>query len=128
MYNEKNARCVLYVREDLGCKVREDLMDENFPEIWIEIGEANKKRSMLCLYYREFSEWNARETTNSIKSQCERFNSWLAKTSDQIEKNQELWIIGDFNVDLRRKTDNEYNRKVLAQIANQSLLKEECYN
>ena len=48
----RNSRCVLYVRSDLSYKLRLDLMNETCPEIWIEIREARKKRSLLCLYYR----------------------------------------------------------------------------
>ena len=48
----KNSGCVLYIRNDLSFKAREDLMHGCFPEIWIEIGESNKKRSLLCVFYR----------------------------------------------------------------------------
>ena len=79
----KNSRCVLYIRNDLSYKLRGDLMKEDIPEIWIEIGEANKKRSLLCVYYREFSEWNQRETTEAMKIQKERFGEWLFKAGLQ---------------------------------------------
>ena len=44
-----NSRSVLYIRRDLSFKVRHDLMEKNIPEIWVEIGQCNKKRSLLCL-------------------------------------------------------------------------------
>ena len=34
----RNSRYVLYVRNDLTTKIRDDLMEEEFPEIWVEIG------------------------------------------------------------------------------------------
>ena len=37
-----NSRCAVYVREDLSFKLREDLMRESIPEIWIEIGKREK--------------------------------------------------------------------------------------
>ena len=33
----RNSRCVLFIRNDLKCKLREDLMEENIPEIWVEV-------------------------------------------------------------------------------------------
>ena len=97
-------------------------MNETCPEIWIEIGEARKKRSLLCLYYREFSEWNQRETTNSISSQRGRFEDWLSRVGDQLEKNRELWLIGDFNLELERRFDHGYSRKSLAVMAQSELI------
>ena len=52
-----NSRCVLYIRNDLSYKIRNDLMEMDIPEIWVEVGESNKKRLLLGLFYREFSEW-----------------------------------------------------------------------
>ena len=116
----KNSRCCLYVRNDLNCKIREDLMKDTTPEIWMEIGEPRKRRSLLCVYYREFSEWNQRMWTNSIKCQTERLEEWLETVEEQLEK--ELWLIGDFNFDLNRKDDNSYSRKSLSQLAFQELI------
>ena len=53
----KNARTVLFIRQDIGYKIRNDLMDESTPEIWIELGKNSQKKIWMCLFYREFSEW-----------------------------------------------------------------------
>ena len=52
----QNSRCVLFIRDDLSFKSRKDLMKDSIPEIWVEVGETHKKRTLICLFYREFSE------------------------------------------------------------------------
>ena len=84
--SRQNVRCVVYVRNDLSFKLKVDLMNEKVPEVWLEIGEPNKKRVLMCIFYREFSEWNSRVTTNSIKSQKERFQEWLSKVGALAEQ------------------------------------------
>ena len=37
--HRRNARCVLFIRNDISFKVRNDLMDSNVPEVWVEAGE-----------------------------------------------------------------------------------------
>ena len=101
----RNSRCIVYVRNDLSTKVRQDLMKNDFPEIWIEIGEENRRRSLLCIFYQEFSEWNQRISTNSLKNQKERFARWLSYVGEELEKEKEIWLLGDFNLDLKRKDD-----------------------
>ena len=118
----KNSRCVVYIKNDLSFKLREDLMSEEIPEVWIEVGEPKKKRVLICQFYREFSNWNNRTGTDSIKSQKERFEVWLDKVGLQLEGNRELWLLGDFNLDLARKDDVTYNRKAIAQLAHEELI------
>ena len=45
----RNSRCVLFIRNDISFKIRKDIMDVNVPEIWVEAGQSNKKRFVLCL-------------------------------------------------------------------------------
>ena len=119
--SRQNARCVVYVRNDLSCKLKENLMDEKIPEIWLEVGEPRKRHVLMCIFYREFSEWNSRMSTNSIKCQKERFEKWLSKVSMLLEKDKETWLLGDFNLDLTRKEENQYDRKWLAVLAQEEL-------
>ena len=70
--SRQNARCIVYVRDDLSCKLKENLMDEKIPEIWLEVGEPRKRHVLMCIFYRKFSEWNSRISTNSIKFQEQR--------------------------------------------------------
>ena len=50
------------------------------------------------------------------------FKNWLLKVENIIEECRETWLIGDFNLDLRRRNANTYNRKQLAQLAQQELI------
>ena len=120
--SRQNARCVIYIRNDLSFKLKEDLMNDKVPEIWLELGEPKKRRVLMCLFYREFAEWNSRLSTNSIKMQKERFQEWLLKVGALAEQDKELWLVGDFNLELSRKDDNSYDRKCLAMLAHEELL------
>ena len=97
-------------------------MDESVPEIWIELGEKNKKKYLMCLFYREFSEWGQRTSTDSIQCQLQRFQHWTSKVVIQLEKNKELWLLGDFNFDLSRKNDSTYSRKNIAKLAHEEII------
>ena len=92
-------------------------MEDQTPEIWVELGKPNAKRILLCQFYREFSTWNGGVESGSIMAQKDRFRNWLEKTSDQLENNREVWLMGDFNVDLVRRHETGYNRKLIAQMA-----------
>ena len=118
----QNARCVLFVRNDLSFKIRRDLMEDSVPEIWMELGLPKKKKSLLCLFYREFSQWGQRTLTDSIHSQTQRFESWTSKVGRILESGRETWLIGDFNFDLSRKDDNSYTRKNIAKMAHQEII------
>ena len=36
-------------------KVREDLMSEKFPSIWLEMKRRNEKELLICGFYREWT-------------------------------------------------------------------------
>ena len=39
-----------------------------------------------------------------------------------MEKDKELWLVGDFNLDLSRKDDNNYSRKCISTLAHSELI------
>ena len=43
-----NARTVVYVRNDLSFQSKEELMESNVPEVWLEVGEPKKKLMLIC--------------------------------------------------------------------------------
>ena len=85
-----NARCALYVSVNLSVKIRTDLMDDNVPEIWVEVAEPRKKRVLLCLFYREFSEWGRGTVSDSIKRQEERCEKWTKKVGYILEESKDI--------------------------------------
>ena len=68
------------------------------------------------------SEWGRRTDTDSIKSQAERFQKWLAKVSSIVEDGRETFLMGDFNLELERRSGNGYNRKGIANMAYEELI------
>ena len=111
----KNARSVIYIRKDLGFKVRWDLMNMNVPEVWLEIQVMNRRRFLFCQIYREFTPWGGGEEGRRLKQQEERLEEWLEKVADTIQAGREIWIVGDLNLDLSRKCDPSYDRRKMAK-------------
>ena len=50
------SRTAIMIRKDLSFKIREDLMSEDFPETWIELGEKGYQKTLICTMYREFKQ------------------------------------------------------------------------
>ena len=48
------SRIVCYKHQSMVGKVREDLMDENFSSIWLELGLPRKRKFLVCQLYREW--------------------------------------------------------------------------
>ena len=90
------ARCILYYKEGLEemISVRTDLMVIDQPIIWIQLGPKNGP--MLALYYRE---WTGLNGENSVSAQKLRLQEILAKVSLVSQKGNELYWMGDINVD-----------------------------
>ena len=72
--HRRNSRSVLFVRKDLNQKIRKDLMDDSVPEVWLEVGEPGKKRSLVCLFYRECSQLMK---SNLRAIQCDALNDCI---------------------------------------------------
>ena len=113
------SRTAILIRKDLNYKLREDLMSENFPETWIELGEKGKQKILLCSMYREFKHWGE-EGTVSDKEGERRLKEWFKRIEGTLESDKEIWIIGDWNADMNRRNDKTYSRRKIA-----TLIKEE---
>ena len=51
--NLEVSRVVVYKHKSIIAKVRKDLMDDNFSFIWMEMGLPNKRKILVCNFYRE---------------------------------------------------------------------------
>ena len=51
--NLQVSRVVVYKHSSLVAKVREDLMNDSFSSIWLEVGFPGRKKFLVCNLYRE---------------------------------------------------------------------------
>jgi hypothetical protein len=52
-------------RADLTYRVRKDLSKLEVPELWIEIGESRRMKTLIGVVYREFRRWKENPQKNS---------------------------------------------------------------
>lgn len=79
---------LIYVKNDVSCKRREDLEHVNFESVWLEVFPKCSKSFLVGHFYRNPQSnitWN------------ETFDDQVEKVMDE---NKEVFILGDFNKDL----------------------------
>ena len=88
-----------YIKENLSWERRFDLETKTCENMWIEIN-INKAKNLLCaVYYRP---------PNSSKFTSKTFSEHLNETLINVSKEQkEVIILGDFNVDYKKASDNK---------------------
>ena len=52
------SRACVYVHKDLKVKVRDDLMNDKFSSVWLELGKPRQKKLLVCIVYREWQYVN----------------------------------------------------------------------
>ena len=62
----KMSRTAVIVRSDLTYKVRDDLVNLEISEVWVEIGEHRKKITLIGVVYREHRRWGEGAQTNKV--------------------------------------------------------------
>ena len=73
------SRIAVYAHKDLNVKVREDLMNDTFNSVWLEVGLPRQKKILVCNIYRQWQLTNQGEDRNSLSvdSQLARFVTFL---------------------------------------------------
>ena len=102
-----------YVREDLSFEIVKSKMEGDLlPELWIRLGHKGTKRTLLGFIYREHSPWGVQE--GSVREQEVRWDRWLEARRDTWRGTDEVFVMGDINLDWKKKDDPRYrNRKTL---------------
>ena len=108
-----NSRIVAYIREDLSFEVVKTMMkDDLMPELWIKLGHKGTRRTLVGFIYREHSPWGVQEGT--VREQEGRWGKWLEARRETWSGTDEVFVLGDMNLDWKRKDDPRYrNRKML---------------
>ena len=99
-----NARVLMYISEELDYKRRSDLEEEStIPAIWVEVGGAGKGNFLCCTLYREHKHWRGREEELRMENQMKRWREWLNRLTNIWEGEAEAIVMGDVNLDLKRR-------------------------
>ena len=84
------TRSAIYISQNLQYKLRNDLMDSNTPEVWIEVSmRKNKKGDPVIIgqFYREMAVVRGKrgvEGTSDPQKQKERLQDWIRKIHDKL--------------------------------------------
>ena len=105
--NKENARVVVYIKEELSFDVMATYMGGDLmPEVWIKLGHAKTKRTLIGTVYREHTPWNTRD--GSQKGQEVRLKRWLEARGEIWAGQQEAYVLGDINLDWLKRDEAGY--------------------
>ena len=96
------SRIVCYKHQSLVCKVREDLMSDQFSSIWMEVGLPRKNKFLVCQLYREWrylGQEDRGEFSNSTQEQFRRWVIFLDQWEQALASGKEVIVLGDCNLD-----------------------------
>ena len=93
--NSSKGGTALYVKEIYEAFERNDLKSQNdyFESVWIEVKNKHKKNIICGCIYRH-PNYEISEFINYMESILKKFS----------DENKEVYICGDFNIDLLRKS------------------------
>ena len=104
--NSNVSRIVAYVKHGIRFNKIRNLEDKNFSSIWMEVGLPYCKKFILggvCREHQHFKVSQEDYDTDSSTSekQEERFVKFVNLWSDALEREKEVNVIGDFNINLK---------------------------
>ena len=89
------SRASVYVHKDLNVKVKNDLMNDQFSSVWLELGKSRQRKILVCIAYREWQHLNQPDNSSrSIPAQLERWSSFLDQWEMAISTGVEICILG----------------------------------
>ena len=117
--SKDNSRVVVYVREELSFEVMHQHMGGDLmPEVWIKLGHARTKRTLVGTIYREHTPWGTKD--GSQKGQELRLKKWLEAMREIWTGSQEAYLLGDINLDwLKRKEKTYRSQRMLNNLSDE---------
>ena len=105
--NKENSRVVVYIKEELSYEVMHQYMGgDMMPEVWLKLGHARTKRTLVGTMYREHTPWGTKD--GSQKGQETRLKRWLETRREIWSGKEEAYMLGDVNLDWLKKDDRAY--------------------
>ena len=94
------SRICVYMHNSLVGKVREDLMDENFSSIWLEVGLPHKRKIIVGNAYREWGFMGQADPSVSrdLAAQKDRWSVFLGQWERALGEDREVIVLGDMNI------------------------------
>ena len=97
--NIQTSRIAVYVHKDLTVKVRNDLMNDVFSSVWLELGRPRQKKILLCTLYRDWKYLGQEDdSSSSIGEQMSRWVTFLDQWEQAIPSGKEICVLGDVNL------------------------------
>ena len=105
------SRVVVYKHSSIVGKVRSDLMNNEFSSIWLECGLPNKKKFLVCNFYREWQYLGqgADKSSLDVKQQLSRWVSFIDQFERALDTGMEIYCLGDANLDFLTWTKTDLN-------------------
>jgi hypothetical protein len=89
------SRVVVFVHNDVICKVRHDLMNDKFSSIWLEVHLPRQKKFLVCHAYRD---WQYMKQGNNdskyIDAQLTRWIQFLDQWETAMKTDLECIVLG----------------------------------
>ena len=100
----------MFISSQLQYHVLERTSNPSYQALWIEIVDANKKKNICGVVYRQHDK--ADDFLNYLSSSIELYSS----------RNRNIYLMGDFNIDLFKFESCSYSKELLELMQSFSLL------
>ena len=107
-----SVRVLCLVQEEMKeeIKIREDLMSDRFPSIWVELDRKNEKNVIIGGFYREWT----RNGESSYEKQMENLRIITEQFEKVTEEEKGVIILGDANLCTMKWEDPDYKHLNMA--------------
>jgi len=107
------VRIIVLIKENVGVEVnlRDDLMSETFPSIWIEMLDRHKSKTVIGGFYRQ---WSANRKL-TVPEQVIQITELCNQISEANSSNEKIIVMGDANLCSEKWLADDYNRKSVSQ-------------
>ena len=99
------SRVVVYLKEGISARLRQDLMSDEFSSIWIEIDVPGSLSKMLVTNIYRDHQWpnqGSDKTSKSDEAVMGRWQEYLGQWRRALLSGAEVHAVGDFNIDSSR--------------------------
>ena len=94
------------------------------PEVWIKLGHARTKRTLVKTIYREYTPWGTKDGYQ--KGQETRLKRWLEARREIWAGTEEAHLLGDINLDWLKRGERAYrSQKMMMNLCDE--LQGTCY-
>ena len=111
-YSSAKTRLGVYIKKNINYKVNRDLMSKTeIPCVWLDLKIKGQNIAVVNIY-REFRKYLPREEREeaelsaSVAKQFERFQEFVELWVEQLAIYDEVWCLGDFNLDINKIRSN----------------------